>query len=344
MRRARFRGFRDGTLTALRGRMKKSILLCMFLFGCGVDETAVGEAEGALTGSWSSDTQVPSQWSSYAVGLATYNGRLQMVYTGTDGNQIWSTSFNGSSWSSPYSLGHAAQYNPALTVFQNRLALVYHPTNTNHLVMQTSSDGHAWTSPVNANSALGLASVENAPAATVYQGSLYVAYCKDLGTGGDRVHLDRTTDGVNWTSAADFSLYGTCQHVAIGTRPDGRFDLIYDTSYPDPSNPNFEQYAMFEALSSSPSGGTWVTTTLPMKSKKQPSFVTCGGITHLLHGGFSTEDEVWWSELQSNGTWATNLKLATHSDGGAAVGCLGTTSYMVHNGGTTQLWYAQFYP
>ena len=80
---------------------------------------------------------------------------------------------------------------------------------------------------------------------------------------------------------------------------------------------------------------------LPMKSYKPMSVVTCNGVTHLVHGGYSTITEIWWS-YRNGGDWVTDMKVPNQWSGaGPTLGCFDDTdAIMVHNvsGGTNLMW------
>ena len=63
----------------------------------------------------------------------------------------------------------------------------------------------------------------------------------------------------------------------------------------------------------------------------------------MVHGGLSDPGEIWWS-FRDGDTWFEDVRVPDQtSDGGAALGCFnGTRTVMVHNGGTTQLWWSEF--
>src|SRR4029079_3974687 len=98
---------------------------------------------------------------------------------------------------------------------------------------------------------------------------------------------------------------------------------------------------MFEINGIGRPSSSWPVRALTMKSKKPISIVTCSNVTHLVHGGFSNDSEIWWTE-RSGSHWNADVRVPNQaSEGGAALGCLGRP-VMVHNGGYSQLWWSYF--
>jgi len=312
-----------------------ALLAAALTGGCAVDDMTTATEQAASVYQWTDDVQIAGQASEYQVGLAMLGDKVHMVHTNGDNPTVLASRLQAGSWSAPLVTGMAASYGPALTVWRNQLVAVYHQAGQNRLMMSTSLDGSYWTTPVTAGTSLYNRSLNYAPAAIALNGRLYVAYCET--DGFDKVRID-TYDGTTWWQEHAYSVEGyQCKGVAFAVLPDGRIDLIYDVYYAGTSS----TWHMYEAIMD---GTLWSNPTLlAMKSKKPPALVTCGGLTHMVHGGYSTPDEIWWT-TREGGHWNGDVRVPDQaSHGGAALGCYqNTTPVMVHNGGYDQLWWSEY--
>jgi len=329
------------------------------LGGCVMDEAAdTGNLESAdSVYQWSEDVQIPNQQSDGQVALAAHGTGLYMAMY--DDGTLKVSHFTGSGWSSAQAVPNQLEpmWSPALGDFNGKLTLVYQPKDQNRLVMQTSTDGATWTSPVTAGSSLWDHQLppwldHSSPAATVHHGNLYVAYCERSSSGLGAVRVDKY-DGTAWTLSKLYYVptgayqQNTCQRVALASLPDGRLDVTwswrYWVTYPSKTIDYFMSHAFAHGT-----GVTWdaaATAIDSMKTKTGISIATCNGKTHMTHGGYSTAIEIWWTELDpGSGTWYPNVRVPDQaSGGGATVGCYrGTRTIMVHNGGYPQLWWSEF--
>lgn len=301
------------------------------------DELETSQIEIAATVyNWSDDQQISGQRSAYQVGLAQLGGRVHMMYT-TDYGYLYSARFDGTYWTSASQINVTARadYGPALVNHGGQLRLVYRSRGENRLMMSTSSTGTSWTAPVTAGSTLGGATILNAPAAVSHGGSLYIGYCTRTNA-GDRIRIDRL-DGAAWTKVTELAVTLRCQHVTLASHPDGRFDILASLESGYSGN-----WYIYEWTGLGTPSSSWAVRNLRMMSKKPMSVVTCGGNTHLVHGGFSTPREIWWT-VRENGEWLGDTKIPNQaSEGGSSLACLGTQTIMVHNGGYPDLWWARY--
>jgi len=300
------------------------------------DDVETSEVESAATVyNWSDDTPISALSSAYQVGLASLGGRVHMVYT-TSYGYLSHARFDGFFWTgaSPLPSVARADYGPALVNHGSQLVLVYHARGENRLMMSTSS-GSSWTNPVTVGSTLGGATILNAPAAVSHGGNLYIGYCTRT-SAGDFVRIDRR-DGTAWTKIAELNAAFRCKHVALASLPDGKLDIIATVE-----SGNTGDWYMFEWDGVGEPTSGWQRDMLPMKSKKPVSIATCGGISHLVHGGFSTPREIWWT-VREGGSWLGDSRIPNQaSEGGSSLACWNDRTIMVHNGGDSQLWYARY--
>jgi len=329
-------------------------LLCTAAFGGCLDDgsaPALGEDLSELSvWQWPDDVQIPTQDTTRQVALAPFGDRLHMIYTdyasSTSTALMWSR-WNGSSWTGEVTVGRNSDSRPALTAYADRLTLIYKPVGEGRLMM-TSTASTTWTTPVTVGRSLG-SYVPYNPSALAYGGKLYLSYCASNGT-SSYVYVDRF-DGSTWTpfrsiQASSNAAY-TCQSALMAPMPDtGEVELIYNVVNAGNNTTLYSMVARQRAVIGRSTvvwnGGE----VLPMKSMKPLSVVTCDGETHLVHGGYSSITEIWWS-FREGDDWVTDAKVPNQWSGaGATLGCLnGTTTVMVHNvSGGTDLMQSVFGP
>jgi hypothetical protein len=309
----------------------QSFIIALAMTGCAFDDTEpeleTGEVESESSVHQWQLRGALNQKSEWQVGMAYYGGRLQMVHNGHGTpSELWSTYFDGTRWSTNVKLTQRSTGGPALFVHGGQLKMVYRASGQNRLMMSTFN-GSTYGTPITIGSLLGYEQIKSEPTAAVYGGQLYVGYC----TNGS-IRVDRF-NGAQWSLVYQnvLSSSASCEHVELAVIPDTgqlHFEVasIWDPGYGDPS------HTIYETRTSN--GTSWTAPAiLQNKKTKQPmSIVSCGGVTHLTHGGYSNASEIWWSE-RINGAWYHDYRLPGHQSwGGAALGCYGTRAIMVHNG------------
>ncbi len=291
-----------------------------------------GELASELTANgWLNDLQIGVA-SHYQVGVAGQD----ILYRDSSG-RLRPASFDGTRWSIGLQTTLQADYGPALVEHGGQLVTIYHSAGQNRFLMSTSPTGDYWsaptavTLPVPANSTL-----RYAPAAASFNNMLHLGYCyRD--PYGERASIARLENGT-WRSLKTWAFPdGTCKSFAFGRSSDGTLLYMFTTEAPS-------TWYMYDGTIST-SGSVSVGRMLSFKSKKPGSIVTCGGITHMVHSGYSTPDELWWTYRRVDGTWAPDARIPGQaSNGGAALGCFGTRTIMVHNGGYDDLWWSEYVP
>ena len=316
---------------------------------CVAEETLeTSETESNLSvWSWSDDAQIPNQSSARQVGLAWFGDQLFMVHNGSSTpSELWWSKRDESNkqWLTNARIpSQRAEGGPALVVHQNQLRMIYRVATQNKLAMSTFNPANgAWSFPVDAGTTVGTnRRVDSAPSAVVVNDRLHVAYC-ERENGKDRVRVE-VLDGQQWRSTATFEefSFSPCRHVALGSAGN-RLHLVWTTTYPDSVGQDlwFMSGADADAATATPTWGAKYN--LAFKSTKPPSLTTCGGNVHMVHGGFSSPNEIWWTYRVGN-TWAADARIPNQaSHGGAALVCANGRTTMVHNGGNDQLWFAEF--
>lgn len=313
-------------------------LLFLAVAGCATDDMLdTGEVELELHSvwQWTFPTQFnPVQASKYQVGLAPFNGQLHMVHSGSSNPQeLWWSKFNGSSWSQNVKLSQTSTGGAALVVHQSQLAMIYRAYGQNRLMKSTSNGIGTFGTPVTIGAGLGSESLQGEPAATVYGGQLYVAYCTN-----SAVHVDQLV-GSSWTQRMRFPFGSNgCEHVEIAEVPGNGLHLLVETHISFGGG----SYPIYESLSSDGTNWTGIIST-GMQTKQPISVVTCNGITHLTHGGVSDENDIWWSEWD-HGAWSPDIEMPNRGSlGGAALGCYGGTRTLeIHPAGGNRLYQSEF--
>ena len=312
-----------------------------------VDDPELGVAEGAESvWQWTPDVTISGQASPYQVGLQGYapdgaTQRLYMLRAEPSTGRLSLASFDGRTWTMPRATSLYADQGPALVAYGGRLVAIYHARGENRLMMaQSSPDVSTWFAPRTAGTSLDRDTLLNAPAAVVHGGELFVGYCRRT-SAGDQVWVDRYT-GASWVNEARYSATFRCKHVAMGSSPGGRLHIVWtaESGYTG-------AWSMFGRDGLGRPRSDWARSDLyPMTSRKPPSILRCNGVTHFVHGGDSTPNEIWWTRYEGE-AWVPDVRVPDQaSDGGAALGCFGTglgqRTIMVHNGGTDQLWWSEY--
>ncbi len=71
---------------------------------------------------WRPNTLVPNQKSKASPALAAYGGLLHMVHLGDSSNDIWHSTFDGTSWSENHVIpNQKSKASPALAEYLNEL-------------------------------------------------------------------------------------------------------------------------------------------------------------------------------------------------------------------------------
>jgi hypothetical protein len=310
--------------------------------GCISEDLETSEIESALSADgWTNDIQVPSQASPYQVGLATYANRLYMVYRPGGSSQLRTASFDGNSWSSYSTSNLQGDYGPALAATSTGLVTVYKSYGQNRLLMARGT-GNGWGAPVQVGATLPSgSSYRYAPAVAVLGTTIHIAYCyRDQW--GERAAVDRL-ENTTWRRLdTTYLTDSNCKSVALGRTGDGRLAFLFTTEYPG-GILDSSVWRMYDSFVDT-NGNVTSQRLLTMTSKKPASVATCGGITHMVHGGNASPDSIYWTHLV-NGQWPQDAVVPSQaSHGGAQVACLGTRAFMVHNGGYDQLWWSEYVP
>jgi hypothetical protein len=94
---------------------------------------------------WTRNVRIPGQRSKASPALAVFGGRLHMVHLGSASNDIWHSTFNGTSWTPNVKIpNQKSKAPPALAVFRNRLHMVHLGTSSNN-IWRSTFNGRSWT-------------------------------------------------------------------------------------------------------------------------------------------------------------------------------------------------------
>lgn len=150
---------------------------------------------------WTTDVQVPGQFTKAGPALASFNGRLWVAFiSSNDFNQILiCSSADGETWTDNAPVPGASAtstYAPSLAVLNtNQLWLAF--TNPAGNVMVCSSpDGQGWTAPTPIPGQLS----KTTPSLTIFDETLWVAFVAN--STASQVVLCSSPDGQNWSDNA----------------------------------------------------------------------------------------------------------------------------------------------
>ena len=313
--------------------------------GCMSDDgLELSEAfEELAVSQWQDDIRVDGQSSAKQPGVAWFNNRVHMVHNGSgDAKELWYSVRDEvrKSWSTNFKIQNLrADGGPSLVAWDGRLTMIIRQGN--RLVMSKMNGDQSWSLP--AQIGTGVAT-RSAPSAVVTGGKLYVGYCDSNGPRVDVLDGPAGQWAPSWsTSDGDYD----CQTVALGaddTR--GILHVGYTTFWTAWwTGTEFWQVNTSKAVVRN-GNATWDANPVfhEMDSKKPMSITTCNGVTHLVHGGNADPNGIYWTTFDyAAGRWLPDAKVPSQaSDDGAQLGCAGSTAFMIHNGGTDQLWYSEF--
>ena len=338
--------------------MRASLLLfAIVAAGCVVDDAALTTLESDLDVSqWQDDWRIPNQNSARQVALATFGGKVHMVHSGDSSPaELWSSTFDGTSWSPNVRIaGVSSSSAPALAVFGGRLRLVYRTTNglSCPLLRTLNTDGTVGSDEIQI---LGEPAMVGGASMAVHDGKLLIAYCvhpvSGLGS-RDTLIIKQYTGGTNVSdyvrfpigAPADFFGNATlCKNVSIASF--GGQLHVFHRAVNAHTWGNDWYVGEHVGTGSSTDGYSYERTN--MVSQKPMSMVVCGGFAHMVHGGQTNPNEIWWSHRSlTASSWSNNVKVPDQeAPAGAALGC-GTDGVplMVHNGSNNYLWHSRFQP
>jgi hypothetical protein len=301
------------------------------------DEVALDEITSDLSvWSWTDDVRIPNQNSAEQVGLAHWNGSTYMVHNGVSSpSELWWSRRNEATgtWSTNVKIpNQRADGGPTLFVVSNQLRMIYKVESQNAYVMSTFNAGTgAWSTPVGAGAPSAPAiDLRSGPDAVVVGGRVYMAYCKaDRGTDMPQVDV---LDGGQWRPVVTFPSVRLCRFPTIGAS-----GSTLHVGWAAPS-----EVQLVDGTISGSTVSWFPVQRMTWRSLTPMSIVACGGNTHLVHGGFGGETEIWWSYREGN-SWVQDVRVPNQTSiDGAALACANGVPLMVHNGGDSQLWSSEY--
>lgn len=98
-----------------------------------------------LTNTWSSDATIPgAKLTPFQPALAHYNGKLYLAYNEIYTNNIWTQTWDGTTWTAPAIVpGVVSNTAPAIAAYGGALHMV-HLANGSSTIMYTSFNGTSW--------------------------------------------------------------------------------------------------------------------------------------------------------------------------------------------------------
>jgi hypothetical protein len=317
--------------------------------GCMTELDLDSESYALSVNDWADDVRIDGMSSAEMPALAFFGNKTYMVHNGSsDHLELYWTRRTESPtrgrWDADRVIPNKRAWgHPALVVFRE--------WGTFKLLMSTfRMSDKTWSSPVDVGTANGMR-IATPPSAVVVDfgdndptnDRLYLAYGRyQGGPGMKRVVVDMF-DGSSWTSSGELAAEGaqSIPDVAIGNTG-SQLHLVWTTADDTILGSPIWTMQTREGTAAT-NGSTWAPIQrFGWKNKTTTSILSCGGTTHLLHGGYEDANGIYWS-YRRNGQWDAGAKVPGQaSDGGAALGCANGQLFMVHNGGTDQLWMSDY--
>jgi len=143
---------------------------------------------------------IPGQESGSAPELIEFSNSLYCFYQAdnSSGAVLYVTSSNptsSSSWSSDNKINQNSNENITASVLSGTLYVAFHATNSNDLLITSSTNGSDWS----ANTVVNSATYGSASMTTGSDGNLYIAY--ESNSSGNDLEVATSSNGTSWTSA-----------------------------------------------------------------------------------------------------------------------------------------------
>jgi hypothetical protein len=239
---------------------------------------------------WTTNVKIPNQKSKRPPALAEFGGRLHMVHLGDSSNDIWHSTFNGTSWTANVKIPkQKSKASPALAAFGGRLQMVHLGDSSND-IWQSNFNGTSWTPNVKIPNQQSKAP----PALAEFGGRLHMVHLGD--SSNDIWHSN--FNGTSWTPNVKIPNQQSKAPPALAAFG-GRLHMVHlgNTS-------NDIWYSTFN-------GTSWTANVkIPdQKSKAAPALATftdvCGRETlAMVHLGDSS-NKIWYSQLAGS-VWTRN--------------------------------------
>ena len=284
---------------------------------------------------WQPNVRIPDQASKASPALAEFGGLLHMVHLGDSSNDIWHSTFDGSSWSPNVKIpDQQSKASPALAEFGGLLHMVHLGDSSND-IWHSTFDGSSWSPNVKIPHQQSKAS----PALAEFGGLLHMVHLGD--SSNDIWHS--TFDGSSWSPNVKIPDQASKASPALA-KHEHRGSLLFMEHLGDSSN---------DIWQSTFNGSSWYPNyKVPdQASKASPALAEFGGLLHMVHLGDSSND-IWhstadgWSWHPAEG-WSPsqpspNVKIPDQqSKASPALAEFGGLLHMVHLGDSSNdIWHS----
>ncbi len=224
---------------------------------------------------WTPNVTIPDQQSKASPALAAFNDRLHMVHLGNSSNDIWHSTFDGTSWSPNVTIpDQQSKASPALAAFAGKLHMV-HLGNSSNDIWHSTFDGTSWSPNVRIANQQSKAS----PALAAFAGKLHMVH---LGDSSNDIWYS-TFNGTSWSPNVRIPFQLSKSSPALAALS----ARLYMVHLGDTSN---------DIWQSTNDGASWsVNTRIPGQlSKASPALAEFRGNLHMVHLGDSSND-IWYS-------------------------------------------------
>ncbi|VVE58468.1 hypothetical protein PHO31112_05324 [Pandoraea horticolens] len=249
---------------------------------------------------FSATVQIPKLTISGSPTLAYLNGTLYLAYVGAQ-NIISCTAFDGTAWSKSVSTIFDADASPTLTVFNDKLYLMFKSDvdgTAGGILYSTSTDGKTWSAQLQ----IPKARVSGWPALAALGNTLYVVNQGADNDGTLWCTTITTTDTTTWSSNVQISTEKISGSPALAVFQNVLY-LVYV-----PSGSEQPKYM------TSSDGKTWTTaTTIPCLLSESPALAVFNGTLYLVYQGAAstgTRGQLWYSAFDGKSwgpsTWVPN--------------------------------------
>jgi hypothetical protein len=195
--------------------------------------------EGRTAVGWLPNTRIRGQQSKASPALAAFGQRLHMVHLGNSSNDIWHSTFDGSSWSANVKIpNQLSKASPALAAFGQRLHMV-HLGNSSNDIWHSTFDGSSWSANVKIPNQLSKASP-----ALALSGDLHMVH---LGNSSNDIwHSQLSVSGGTWSTNARvpnqtskgspaLALFGDLHMVHLGNSSNDIWHSRFDPAFVPPT-------------------------------------------------------------------------------------------------------------
>jgi hypothetical protein len=182
---------------------------------------------------WTAQATQPQAGTNQSPALAYFNGKLYAAWTGTSGNAVFYSAFNGKTWSSQATIsggwGQALTNEPPALIAANGALYAAWAGQTLGDIFYSAFNGTTWSAQATVSGTWGTATTDRSPALAVNGTLLWVAW---KGNGNTNVYFSAPSGGA-WQSPTAVPGASTSDAPALVGTPNAvysAFDFAWTTS------------------------------------------------------------------------------------------------------------------